>query len=125
MTTLPHHHMAIKIEEREHRGTAVLVVSGRITSTECRGDLKSAVRGLIERGRKQIVLDLEAVPFLDSAGLGELVSSYAGAKRLGGSLTLTSVNRRVMSAIEEARLSHVLQVTELTLPIPTLPANSR
>jgi len=117
--------MAIEIEEREHRGTAVLVVTGRITSTECRGDLKNAVRGLIERGRKQIVLDLEAVPFLDSAGLGELVSSYAGAKRLGGSLKLTGVNRRVLSAIEASRLSHVLQLTDLPLPLPTQPANTR
>ena len=117
-TTDHQQRMAITIEEREHQGTAVLVVTGRITATECRGDLKNAVRELIERGRKQIVLDLEAVPFLDSAGLGELVSSYAGAKRLGGSLTLTSVNRRVMSTIEAARLAHVLQVTELPLPIP-------
>ena len=117
--------MAIKIEERELRGTAVLVVTGRITSTECRGDLKNAVRGLVERGRKQILIDLEAVPFLDSAGLGELVSSYAGAKRLGGSLKLANVNRRVMSAIEAARLGHVLQVTELPLPMPTQPVNTR
>ncbi len=116
--------MAIKIEEREHRGTALLVVTGRITSTECRGDLKNAVRGLIERGRKQIVLDLEAVPFLDSAGLGELVSCYASAKRLSGLLRLTNVNRRVMRAIEAARLAHVLQVTELPLPISTPAANT-
>jgi anti-anti-sigma factor len=116
--------MAIKIEERELRGTAVLVVTGRITSTECRGDLKNAVRGLIERGRKQIVIDLEAVPFLDSAGLGELVSSYAGAKRLGGSLKLANVNRRVMSTIDAAQLSHVLQVADLALPISTPTANT-
>jgi anti-sigma B factor antagonist len=72
--------MAIKIEEREHRGNAVLIITGRIALTECRGDLKNAVRGLIERGRKQIVLDLEAVPFVDSAGLGELVSGHASVK---------------------------------------------
>lgn len=117
--------MAIKIDERELRGTAVLVVMGRITSTESRGDLKNAVRGLIERGRKQIVLDLEAVPFLDSAGLGELVSSYAGVKRLGGVLTLANVNRRVMCAIEAARLTHVLQLTELPQTLPTQTAHIR
>jgi hypothetical protein len=45
--------MAITIDERELRGTAIPVVTGRLTSTESRGDLKNAVRGLIERGRKE------------------------------------------------------------------------
>src|SRR6266542_2319461 len=93
-------HMAIKIDEREHRGTAVLVVTGRMTTSECHGDLKNVIRSLIERGRKQIVVDLEAVPFLDSAGLGELVSSYASVKRIGGSLKLTNVNKRIATTLD-------------------------
>ena len=117
--------MAIKIEEREQRGNAVLIVTGRITFPECRGDLKSAVRSLIERGRKEILLDLEAVPFVDSAGLGELVSSYASVKRLGGSLRLTNINRRVAAAIDSARLSHVLQVADLPRPAGTPAVNTR
>ena len=107
--------MAITIDEREHRGTAVLIVSGRITTSECHGHLKNAVRGLIDRGRKQIVVDLEAVPFVDSSGLGELVSSYAGVTRIGGTLTLTNVNRTIASTLEVAGLTHVLQVTDLPL----------
>ena len=117
--------MAIKIDEREHRGTAVLVVSGRIALPECHGDLKNAVRGLIERGRKQIVLDLEAVPFVDSAGLGELVSSYASVKRLGGTLRLTNVNQRVADALETARLTSILQLIELPRSAGTQPVNTR
>jgi len=105
--------MAIKIDEREHRGTAVLVVTGRMTTSECHGDLKNVIRSLIERGRKQIVVDLEAVPFLDSAGLGELVSSYASVKRIGGSLKLTNVNKRIATTLDAAGLTHVLQLTEL------------
>lgn len=105
--------MAIKIDEREHRGTAVLVVAGRMTTSECNGALKNVVRGLIERGRKQIVIDLEAVPFVDSAGLGELVSCYASVKRIGGSLKLTNVNRKIASTLEAAGLTPVLQVTDL------------
>ena len=54
--------MAIKIDEREFQGTTLLVVTGRMTTNECQGDLKNVVRSLIERGRKQIVIDLEAVP---------------------------------------------------------------
>jgi len=117
--------MAIKIDEREHRGTAVLVVSGRIALTECHGDLKNAVRGLIERGRKEIVLDLEAVPFVDSSGLGELVSSYASVKRLGGTLRLTNVNQRVADALETARLTSILQLIELPRSAGTQPVDTR
>jgi peptidyl-prolyl cis-trans isomerase C len=46
------------------------------------------------------VLDLKAVPFLDSAGLGELVSTHVGVKRLGGALQLANVNQRVRSALD-------------------------
>jgi anti-sigma B factor antagonist len=116
--------MAIKIDEREHQGIAVLVVSGRIALTECHGDLKNAVRGLIERGRKQIVLDLEAVPFVDSAGLGELVSSYASVKRLGGTLRLTNVNQRVADSLESAQLTSILQLIELPRSAGTQPVDT-
>ena len=105
--------MAITIDEREHQGTAVLVLTGRMTTSECHGELTAVIRSLIERGRKQIVIDLEAVPFIDSAGLGELVHSYASVKRIGGSLKLTNVNRKIATTLEAARLTPVLQVTDL------------
>jgi len=113
--------MAITIDERdalddERRDCTVLVVSGRITLGECHGDLRGAVRGLIDRGRKQIVLDLEAVPFVDSAGLGELVGSYASVVRLGGSLRLTGVNPRVADALDGVGLRHILRIVALPRP---------
>jgi anti-sigma B factor antagonist len=117
--------MAIKIDEHEDQGTTVLVVTGRIALTECQGDLKNAVRGLIERGRKQIVLDLEAVPFVDSAGLGELVSSYASVKRLGGSLRLTNVNQRVAHTLESAQLTSILQLIEVPRTAGSQPVITR
>jgi anti-sigma B factor antagonist len=105
--------MAIAVEERELQSTAVLVVTGRITTGESHGVLQAAVRSLVERGRKRIVLDLEAVPFVDSGGLGELVSSYATVKQLGGSLKLANANRRIASALEVVKLTNVLQTTDL------------
>lgn len=117
--------MAITIDEREHRGTVVLVITGRMTVTECRGDLKNAVRSLVERGHKQIVIDLEAVPFIDSAGLGELVSSYASVKRLGGSLKLANVNRRIATALDAARLTQTLQTGDAPPIAKHQPVNTR
>ena len=122
--------MAITIEEREslddeHRDCTMLVVSGRITLSECHGDLRNAVRGLIERGRKQIVLDLEAVPFIDSDGLGELVSSYASAVRLGGTLRLTSVNPRVADALGGVGLRNILRIVDRPRPAGTQAATAR
>jgi anti-anti-sigma factor len=113
--------ITITIEQREHHGTPVLVVTGRMTLTECRGQLRSTVRELLERGRKHLIVDLEAVPFLDSAGLGELVSSYASLAQLGGSLKLVNVNARVLAAIDATGLSPALQQIELpeTEPVHT------
>jgi anti-sigma B factor antagonist len=111
--------MAIKIDEREFQGTTILVVTGRMTTNECQGDLKNVVRSLSERGRKQIVIDLEAVPFIDSSGLGELVSSYAGVQRIGGSLKLASVNRKIAETLDATGLTTVLQIT--TLPQHVVP----
>lgn len=105
--------MAINIEEREDDRAAVLVIAGRVTLPECNGELKAAVRSLVERGRKQIVIDLEGVPFIDSAGLGELVSSYATVKQLGGVLKLANVNRRVATVIDIANLTGILPTTDL------------
>ena len=105
--------MSIKIDEREQQGITVLVLTGRMTTSECHGVLKSAVMNLIERGRKQVVVDLEAVPFVDSSGLGELVSSYASVKRLGGSLALANVNRKIADTLEATGLSPVLPITAL------------
>jgi anti-sigma B factor antagonist len=106
-------HMSIKIDEREHQSITWLVVAGRMTTSECRGVLKSAVMNLIERGRKQVVIDLEAVPFMDSSGLGELVSSYASLKRMGGSLTLANVNRKIVEMFDATGLTPVLPITDL------------
>src|SRR3954447_10634435 len=106
-------HMSIKIDEREHESITWLVVAGRMTTSECRGVLKSAVMNLIERGRKQVVIDLEAVPFMDSSGLGELVSSYASLKRMGGSLTLANVNRKIVEMFDATGLTPVLPITDL------------
>ena len=122
--------MAITIEERdslddERRDCTVLVVSGRITASECHGDLRDAVRGLIERGRKRIVLDLEAVPFIDSDGLGELVSSYASVVRLGGTLRLTSVNSPVVDALECVGLGSILRIVDRPRPAAAQAAAAR
>ena len=121
--------MAITIEDRESRDDerrecALLVASGRITLSECHGDLRNAVRGLIERGRKQIVLNLEAVPFIDSDGVGELVSSDASVVRLGGTLRLTSVNPLVTDTLDGVGLRNVLQIIDRPRPTgaPTVTA---
>jgi anti-anti-sigma factor len=103
----------------------VLVVSGRITSTECHGNLKHAVGGLIERGREQTVLELEAAPFVDSNGLGELVSSYASLVRLGNTLRLTNVNLRVADALKGAGLDSVLRIIQRHRPSGAQPPDAR
>jgi len=103
----------------------MLVVSGFITLSECHGVLRDTVRGLIERGRKRIVLNLEAVPFIDSNGLGELVSSYTSVVRLGGTLRLASVNPPVADALGGVGLRNILRIVDRPSPAGAQAATTR
>ena len=75
--------MALAIASREVDGVTVLDLSGRITLGEGSVQLRDAIRDLIGKGQKSILLDLGDVNYIDSSGLGELVSAYTTAKNQG------------------------------------------
>ena len=72
--------MALAIASREVDGVTVLDLSGRITLGEGSVQLRDAIRDLISKGQKSILLDLGDVNYIDSSGLGELVSAYTTAR---------------------------------------------
>ena len=82
----------------------VLALKGRLVLEELDGSLRGTIDGLIQRGRVKIVLDLADVTYVDSAGVGFLVSKFVTARRLGGDIKLASV---------PARVAHVLAITRL------------
>ena len=83
--------MALTISSRDVDGVTVLDLSGRITLGEGSVQLRDAIRDLISKGQKGILLNLGDVNYIDSSGLGELVSAYTTAKNQGAALKLLSL----------------------------------
>lgn len=96
--------MALTIASREVDGVTVLDLSGRITLGEGSVQLRNAVRDLISKGQKGILLNLEDVNYIDSSGLGELVSAYTTAKNQAASLKLLKLTKKVHDLLQLTKL---------------------
>jgi anti-sigma B factor antagonist len=86
----------MQLEERVVGDVAVVKVTGDITLNKG-GDvlLKDKVQSLLQQGQTKILIDLSGVPYVDSAGLGEMVQAFATARNRGGSLKLLHVTKRL------------------------------
>ena len=102
--------MALHIVEKLIDGVLVLDARGRITLGAETETLRSKVGQLVLDGRKRIVLNLGDVDYIDSAGLGTLVSSAASARRAGGELKLVNLTKRVRDLMQITRLSTLFEV---------------
>jgi anti-sigma B factor antagonist len=97
------------IEERESAGVVVLCLRGHMSLGTDERTLLARIRQLLSEGSRFFVLDLEAVSFVDSVGLGEIVRAYSMVMRAGGALVLCNVASRVRGVLEATQLSRVLQ----------------
>ena len=95
----------MEISERKSGDVVIVDVSGRITLADG-GDtvLKDKVRSLVQQGHKKLLLNLGNVSYVDSAGLGELVQSYATVNKNGGALKLLNVTRRIKDLLSITKL---------------------
>ena len=78
--------MALKMTNREVDGVSVVALDGRIVLGEESNALREKVKGLLAEGKKKIVLNMDNITFIDSAGLGTLVAAHHSAKGQGASL---------------------------------------
>jgi anti-sigma B factor antagonist len=99
----------MKISNRQIADVTILDVSGRVVAGEA-ALLRDSVRGLIACGETHIVLNLAEVPYIDSAGIGELVSALVAVRRQSGCLGLLNLSRRVRDVLEIVKLLAVFQV---------------
>jgi anti-anti-sigma factor len=101
------------IEERPSGNVVVLDVGGRLT-IEAAGSLclTARVRRLLQEGRKQFLLNLAAVPYVDTTGLCSIVEAYVTTTREGGSLKLLNVTARVRTVLAITRLLTILEAYE-------------
>ncbi|MGH9604807.1 MAG: STAS domain-containing protein [Terracidiphilus sp.] len=102
--------MALTIASREVDGVTVLDLSGRITLGEGSVQLRDAIRDLIGKGRKDILLNLGDVNYIDSSGLGELVSAYTTARNQGARLKLLKLTKKVHDLLQLTKLYTVFDI---------------
>jgi anti-sigma B factor antagonist len=91
-------------------GVSILDLSGRITLGEGAVQLREAIRELISKGVKKIVVGLGNVNYIDSSGLGELVSSYTTAKNQGADLKLLNLTKKVKDVLQVTKLYTVFDI---------------
>lgn len=102
--------MALTIASREVDGVAVLDLSGRITLGEGSVQLRDAIRELISKGQKNILLNMGEVNYIDSSGLGELVSAYTTARNQGAGVKLLSLTKKVHDLLQLTKLYTVFDI---------------
>ena len=100
--------MDLKTENME--GVAVLFVREDRLDANNSEELKAELRRLFDSGTKDLVIDLKEIHFIDSSGLGVLVSGYKNASILHGSLKLSNLQSQVKSMFELTRLHRVFDI---------------
>ena len=99
----------MQIEERAVGDVVVLDLKGKVTLGEGDELLKDKVNSLVNQGHKKIVLNLADVPYIDSAGLGEVVRTYTTVSRQGGSLKLLNLTKRITDLLSITKLLTVFE----------------
>ena len=104
--------MSMKVSTRQVDGVVVLDLSGRITLGEGSVVLRDAVRELLSKGNKKILANLADVNYIDSSGIGELVSAFTTVKNQGGELKLLNLTKKVHDLLQITKLYTVFDVKD-------------
>jgi anti-sigma B factor antagonist len=100
----------MQIDERRAAGDVVILdLKGRVMLGEGDEILKDKVNSLVNQGQKKIVLNLADVPYIDSAGLGEIVRTFTTVSRQGGSLKLLNLTKRITDLLSITKLLTVFE----------------
>ena len=94
----------MQIDERVVDGVTILDLKGKMTLGEGDELLKDKINSLLQQDKKQLLLNLENVPYIDSAGLGEIVRTYTSISRQGGRLKLLNVSKRIQDLLVITKL---------------------
>jgi anti-sigma B factor antagonist len=103
----------MQIEERIVGDVTILDLKGKMTLGEGDELLKDKINSLIHQGQKNLLLNLEGVPYIDSAGLGEIVRTYTTVSRQGGALKLVNLTKRITDLLSITKLLTVFETFDL------------
>ena len=104
--------MSVKLSTLQVGNVTVVDVAGRITLGEGSSALRETLRDLVAKNQNKILLNLADVSYIDSSGIGELVSGYTTVTNTGGSLKLLNLNKRVKDLLQITKLYTVFEVHE-------------
>ncbi len=102
--------MSVKISTRQVGDVTVIDASGRITLGEGASNFRDTIRDLAAKGNKKLLLNLGEVSYIDSSGIGEMVSSFTTVTNGGGTLKLLGLNKRVKDLLQITKLYTVFEV---------------
>src|ERR1022692_3033869 len=104
--------MSIDLKTRQVEEVSVVDVAGKITLGDGTSALRNLLQELVAAGHKKILLNLQDVTYIDSAGIGELVSGYTSLTNQGGTLKLLGLTNRVKDLLQITKLYTVFDVHE-------------
>ncbi len=93
-------------------GVTIVDLSGRIVLGDGSAGLRDLLRDLVSEGNKKILLNLRNVNYIDSSGLGELVSAFTSMRSQGGELKLLNLTKRVRALLQITKLLTVFDITD-------------
>jgi anti-sigma B factor antagonist len=102
----------MQIHQRSVGDVTIVDLNGKMTLGEGDELLRDKVNSLIQQGQKKIILNLSEVPYIDSAGLGEVVRTYTTVSRQGGSLKLLNLTKRIQDLLAITKLLTVFETFE-------------
>ena len=99
----------MQIEERRSGDVMILDLTGKLTIGDGDELLRDKINSLLQQKQRQLLLNLEGVPYIDSAGLGEIVRTYTTVKNNGGDLKLLNLTKRIADLLAITKLATVFE----------------
>ena len=103
----------MQIDERAVGAVMILDLKGKIILGDGDTALRDKINSLVQQDRKRILLNLEGVPYIDSAGLGEVVRTYTTVSRQGGQLKLVNLTKRITDLLMITKLLTVFETFDV------------
>jgi len=104
--------VTMKASSRQANGVTIVSLCGRITLGEGSVILRDTVKSLSAQGHKKILLDLGDVTYIDSSGIGELVSAFTSVRNSGGELKLLKLTKQVHDLLQVTKLHTIFDIQE-------------
>jgi len=102
--------VSLKLTTRQVGDVTIVDAAGRITLGEGSSAFRDTIKELVNKGQKKILVNLGDVTYIDSSGIGELVSGYTTVSNAGGQLKLLNLTKRVHDLLQITKLYTVFEV---------------